>query len=267
MARILLLHPGEMGAAVGAALVGSGHEVCWVGGGRSPATRARAEAAGLIELTAIADGHDAELVLSVCPPAAALATAGSAAGFTGTYVDANAVSPATASQVAGLVTGFGARYVDGAIIGGPPRAGARTSLYLSGDGAAEVSVLLTGPGLVAGALDSGGPFAASALKMSYAAWTKISAALLLSAQSTAQHHGVAEALEAEWARSQPELARRLAAARSAAAAKGWRWEDEMRQIARTFADAGGPEGFGLAAAEVFSGYPRSATDAPPADEA
>jgi predicted dinucleotide-binding enzyme len=42
-----ILHPGEMGAAVGAALRTAGHDVVWAAGGRSDATAERAEAAGL----------------------------------------------------------------------------------------------------------------------------------------------------------------------------------------------------------------------------
>jgi 3-hydroxyisobutyrate dehydrogenase-like beta-hydroxyacid dehydrogenase len=42
-----LLHPGEMGAAVGQCLAAAGHQVLWTDQGRSPATRERAEAAGL----------------------------------------------------------------------------------------------------------------------------------------------------------------------------------------------------------------------------
>ena len=45
-----LLHPGEMGAAVGQCLAGTGHQVLWVPEGRSPATGARAAAAGLTKL-------------------------------------------------------------------------------------------------------------------------------------------------------------------------------------------------------------------------
>ena len=37
-----LLHPGEMGAAVGQCLAAGGHEVLWVPDGRSAATRKRA---------------------------------------------------------------------------------------------------------------------------------------------------------------------------------------------------------------------------------
>lgn len=100
------------------------------------------------------------------------------------------------------------------------------------------------------------PFAASALKMTYAAWTKISAALLLAGRATAEVLGGEEALVAEWALSQPALADRYAAAHRSAVAKGWRWNDEMRQIAATFAAAGQPDGFGVAAAQVFDRFGR-----------
>jgi len=40
-----------------------------------------------------------------------------------------------------------------------------------------------------------------------------------------------------------------------AAAKGWRWIAEMEEIAATFAAAGQPDGFHLAAAEVFASPP------------
>lgn len=40
MTTVGLLHPGEMGSFLGRALLAAGHEVLWVGTGRSPATRA-----------------------------------------------------------------------------------------------------------------------------------------------------------------------------------------------------------------------------------
>ena len=46
----------------------------------------------------------------------------------------------------------------------------------------------------------GDPVSASALKMTYAAWTKGTAALLLAIEATAEANGVAAALHAEWAR-------------------------------------------------------------------
>ena len=71
--------------------------------------------------------------------------------------------------------------------------------------------------------------AASALKMAYGSWTKGSAALLLAARATAEHFGVSAELDEESARSQPGLSKRLRAAESNAAAKGWRWTDEIRE--------------------------------------
>jgi len=103
-----------MGAAVGRALVEAGHDVGWLPEGRGAGTRRRAEEAGL---TALDDVADRDLVVSVCPPAAAVDTARSVAGFSGLYLDANAVSPGTASEVAAVVAGS---YVDGGIVGPPP---------------------------------------------------------------------------------------------------------------------------------------------------
>jgi 3-hydroxyisobutyrate dehydrogenase-like beta-hydroxyacid dehydrogenase len=67
-----LLHPGEMGAAVGQCLAAAGHQVLWTDQGRSPATRERAEAAGL-KAAGIGDiAARSDVVFSVCPPHAAL---------------------------------------------------------------------------------------------------------------------------------------------------------------------------------------------------
>ena len=62
------------------------------------------------------------VILSICPPHAALDVAAqvAATGNAGNYVDANAISVATAEQVSGIVTAAGATYVDGGIIGMPP---------------------------------------------------------------------------------------------------------------------------------------------------
>ena len=253
MSVVAVLHPGQMGAELGRALVDAGHEVRWVPAGRGPGTVRRARAAGLVATDGV-EGCD--VVLSVCPPAAAVSVARSVPGFRGIYVDANAVSPETAEEVAAVV---GTSYVDGGIVGPPPTQAGTTRLYLSGDRAEEVGGLFAGSRVAVRVLPGGGT-AASALKMTYAAWTKISAALLVSIDATARELGVDEALAAEWAESQPELAGRLRAARSAAERKGWRWAEEMRQISRTFAAAGEPPGFGEAAAELFARWPRPADD-------
>ena len=115
-----LLHPGEMGAAVGKCLAGAGHQVLWVPEGRSAATRERAEAAGLTGVALAEIVSRSDVIVSVCPPHAALDVARQVAGFGGLYLDANAISPATAREVAAIVEAGGASYVDGGIIGTPP---------------------------------------------------------------------------------------------------------------------------------------------------
>jgi 3-hydroxyisobutyrate dehydrogenase-like beta-hydroxyacid dehydrogenase len=236
-----LLHPGEMGAAIGDALNASDHDVIWASEGRSDDTRARA--AGLRDVgTLDALVAEAELILSVCPPHAALDVARATQGFAGTYLDANAVSPMRAAEVAALHSQF----VDGGIIGPPPRAAGDTRLYLSGAQAADVARLFSGSIVDARVVPD-----ASALKMAYAAWSKGTAALLLAVRDVARHFGIEDALAEEWRLSQPELFERLASAERSAAKKGWRWVGEMEEIADTFEAAGAPAGFHRAAAEVY----------------
>ena len=249
MAIVGVLHPGEMGSAVGAALAAGGHRVAWASEGRSAQTVERAAAAGMDDLGDVAALlARAEVVLSICPPHAALEVAALAAGFDGVYVDANAVSPQTAREARALV---GGRFVDGGIIGPPPTTPGATRLYLSGHDAAAVAALFAGGPLQAIVID-GEVGAASALKMVYAAWTKGTAALLVALRAVARANGVDDALLAEWARSQPSLPDRAARAAASTAGKAWRWEAEMREIAATFDAAGQPDGFHLAAAEVFA---------------
>jgi 3-hydroxyisobutyrate dehydrogenase-like beta-hydroxyacid dehydrogenase len=251
MTVVGVMHPGAMGSAVGAALTVC-HEVLWASDGRSEATVQRARAAGLTDVGDVAAllGR-AEVVLCICPPHAAQSVAERVAGFGGLYVDANAVSPQTARDVGALLAPGRARFVDGGIIGPPPTQPGTTRLYLSGADAPAVAALFdTGP--LQTVVLPGEAGAASALKLTYAAWTKGTAALLLAIRAAARAHGVEDALLSEWALSQPDLAARSAGAARAAAEKGWRWEGEMREVAATFADAGLPDGFHLAAADLFA---------------
>jgi Domain of unknown function (DUF1932)/NADP oxidoreductase coenzyme F420-dependent len=234
-----VLHPGEMGAAVGAALTVAGHDVIWASDGRSAATRARATAFRDVgSLDAVAAGAD--VVFSVVPPHAATDLARSLPRFDGIYVDANAVSPATASEVGAAV----GRFVDGGVVGGPPT----PRLYLSGDEAPAVAALFAGAPIDVALVAN-----ASALKCAYAAWTKGTAALLLAIREFARAESVEETLLAEWDRSLPQLRDRLAAAERSAATKGWRFVGEMEEIAAAFAADGLPRGFHQAAAAIFAG--------------
>ncbi|MGI8449559.1 MAG: DUF1932 domain-containing protein, partial [Streptosporangiaceae bacterium] len=241
-------------------------------GGCALAPASRAAQAGLADAgTVSALAGQAAIILSVCPPHAALDTARAvaAAGYTGVYVDANAISPGTARQVRTIVEAADGRYVDGGIIGSPPVPAlpgegdgggpGGTRLYLAagpaggeaGGPAAEVAALFEGTSLNPEILRNENPTGASALKMAYAAWTKGSAALVLTARALARAEGVEDSLLAEWALSQPGLEGRSQGAARSTAAKGWRWAGEMEEIAASMTADGLPGGFHQAAAEVF----------------
>lgn len=245
-----ILHPGSMGSSVGAALRTAGNEVLWASSGRSPATLQRAEADGLTDAETLRQlTGAADVILSICPPEAALDLAQQTfdTGFTGTFVDANAVSPGTARKLSGLVSDAGARYVDGGIIGPPARKPDTTRLYLSGTGAGEIAALFDG-GLLTAIPLAGAPESASALKMAYAGWTKGTSALLAATLALAEHEQVTAPLLQEWERL--GLVSR-AEGLGGPAAKAWRWVGEMEEIASAYASAGLPDGFHLAAAEVY----------------
>ena len=248
---VCILHPGEMGAEVGAAARAGGARVLWVSAGRGGATRDRAGAAGLEDAgTLKAALAQSSIVLSVCPPHAALEVAESVAAsrFSGTYLDANAVSPQTSRRIGGLVEAAGATFVDGGIIGPPPAKPGTTRLYLSGPASADLAPLFAGSPLGTVVLEA--PIgAASAVKACYAGWTKGAATLLLSVRALARHEGVEATLAEEWKISQPNLFAQLDRAVSQSR-KGWRWIAEMEEIGATFDQAGLPDGFALAAAEV-----------------
>ena len=243
-----LLHPGEMGSAVGAELRRRGVPVIWASAGRSDATARRA-ADGRLEDAGTLDElvRQSDVILSICPPHAAADVARSVAGFDGVFVDANAIAPATMRAIADTV---GRRCVDGGIIGPPPGARTQTHLYLSGHGAQAVAALFEGTAVVARVLsDEVG--AASALKLAYAAWTKGTAALLLAIQEFARAENVEGALLTEWGESLPHVREDARRARRSADAKGWRWSGEMQEIAAAFAAHDLPDGFHQAAAEIF----------------
>src|SRR5688572_20146181 len=110
MRTIGLLHPGAMGAAVGASLTPRAR-VLWASEGRSSATAERAARAGLedaVDVHRLAGTSD--LTISVCPPHAAedVAREVAATSFAGVYLDANAVSPARTRRIAELVGAAGA---------------------------------------------------------------------------------------------------------------------------------------------------------------
>jgi 3-hydroxyisobutyrate dehydrogenase-like beta-hydroxyacid dehydrogenase len=249
---VALLHPGNMGTTIGVAAATSGARMVWVSESRSKASQDRARDARLRDVKTLANAvNESDVILSVCPPDAALDLARNVAQhrFKGIYVDANAVSRATAQQICEIVTRAGADFVDGGIIGSPVKRPGTTRMYLSGEHAPEIAALFSDSMLDAKTIGVE-PGAASALKVAYAAWTKCTDALLLAIRTFAAAEGVDQALLQEWAISQPDLERRSHQAAAVATPKAWRYVGEMKEIAATFEAAGLPAGFHNAAAEV-----------------
>jgi 3-hydroxyisobutyrate dehydrogenase-like beta-hydroxyacid dehydrogenase len=261
-----ILHPGAMGASVGAAVKSGGREVYWISEGRSRATVERAEKAGLkdsLNLAKLVKGCD--LLISVCPPAAArdVAEAVVAQKFTGLYLDANAVSPDRSREVAAVVEAAGCEFVDGGIVGPPAWKEGTTRLYLSGTSAPAVAEVFDNSLLHPIVLD--GPAGkASALKMAYAAYTKGTTALVGAILALAEREGVREDLLEEWSLSQPALADSAVSRVERTTAKAWRFVGEMQEISMTFQSAGLPGEFHRAAELIYESQARfKGLDEPP----
>jgi 3-hydroxyisobutyrate dehydrogenase-like beta-hydroxyacid dehydrogenase len=260
-----------MGTTIGAAAATSGARVIWASHQRSQATQERAKRAGLVDVKNLTDAvRESEVIISVCPPHAALDLARKVAehNFKGVYVDANAISRATAEEIGRTVTKGGASFVDGGIIGSPVKQAGTTRLYLSGNRAPEVAELFSASMLNARAIGPN-PGAASALKVVYAAWTKCTDGLVLAIRALAAIEGVDQALSEEWSISQPDLTRKSMRAAAVAAPKAWRYVGEMKEIAESFAAAGLTPGFHDAAADIWQRLApfKDRTDPPPTLEA
>ncbi|MEU8578692.1 NAD(P)-dependent oxidoreductase [Streptomyces asoensis] len=250
-----ILHPGSMGAQVAAQAVTAGATLRWLPRGRSAATRERAEQIGLRPAADLRELAAAcEVLLSVCPPAAALDVAAQVAdaGFRGVYVDANAVSPERMAEITDVFEGGAVTVVDGGITGPPPREPGRTRLYLSGDATAVARVrdLFDGTALTPFVLP--GPVGrASALKLSFAAYNKISYALAAQACALADGHGVLDDLVDLAGHLLPDTPLGAPEHLAGAGPRAWRWEPEMREIAGACRAAGVSAAFAEAAAGTF----------------
>jgi putative dehydrogenase len=268
---VAVIAPGMMGSAVAKRLTSSGIHTRTLLAGRSAATAARAQEAGLRDATH-AQIAEADFILSIVPPGQAIALAESllpamsAATRKPVYVDCNAVSPETVGRIDRLVRESGARFVDGGIIGPPPEPdSAKTRIYLSGPDAETVAALerygLSMPVLP-------GPVgAASAMKMSYAGITKGFTALGATMMLAATRAGTADALIEEMKVSQPALLKWLTSQMPKMHSKAYRWVAEMEEIAAFVGQDQPGDGLYQSAARLYQAIaadfegPRTATRA------
>jgi 3-hydroxyisobutyrate dehydrogenase-like beta-hydroxyacid dehydrogenase len=254
--KIGFLHPGAMGISLAASAQNSGHTALWASEGRGADTQARAESRSLTDAgTLDALCAACTVIVSICPPHAAEEVAANvlARGFRGIYLDANAISPARTQRIAAQMEAAGAAFVDGSVIGGPAWTPGATWLYLAGPRAADMAGYFAAGPLETALLGEGaGDIGqAAALKMTFAAYTKGSTALLAAILAVAEANGVRAALEAQWSHGDSPFARQTQGRVRGATAKAWRFEGEMHEIAATFEQAGLPGGFHQAAAEVY----------------
>ncbi|MCQ4203885.1 DUF1932 domain-containing protein [Streptomyces coelicoflavus] len=249
-----ILHPGSMGAAVAACATTSATAVLWCESGRSAASVERAARFGLTPVATLAELLDrSDIVISLCPPAAAEDLARDVAGrrFAGVYVEANAISPVRTQRIASLLSPT-TTVVDGGVVGSPPVGGKTPTLYLSGpaevttriealfaDTAVQATVLGTEVGK------------ASALKLSYASFQKTSRLLVALAVGMAREHGVdQELIEVASRRTDSYLSEPEYVAKTAS--RAWRWGPELEEAADTLAAAGLPPEMLRAAASTLA---------------
>lgn len=254
---IAVVGAGAMGSAVARRLVENAARVVTDVAGRSPATSARATAAGMVPVD-LADLAEADLVLSIVPPAEAVAVARRLAPAIGgsrtkpPFLDLNAVNPATMAEIAGILAAAGASVLDGAIIGAPPAPGTPgPAIYVAGDadGASDVLGRL---GLRLRRLD--GPIGgASSLKMVYAGIAKGLTALASAMLLAAERSGAAEGLRAEMGESLPDVLARVSRSIPDMYPKAYRWVAEMHEIADFLGPDDPAAGFFRAAADLYAG--------------
>jgi 3-hydroxyisobutyrate dehydrogenase-like beta-hydroxyacid dehydrogenase len=250
-----LLHPGSMGSAFGAQLRARGHIVLWCPDGRSDTTRRRAEHVGL-EPEALPElVSRSDVLLSLCPPAAAEETAAQVAELgmadAGTiYVEANAVSPSRVQRIADRLAPT--TVIDAAVVGSPPVGGKSPMLYLSGPGekADRIAELFAGTGVQTHVLGDS-IVQASALKLAYSSYQKVSRVLAAVAYGAADSYGVAdELLEIAAKRTRSYLVETDYIPKTAA--RAWRWGPELEDAAALLADAGLPDSLMRAAAATLT---------------
>ena len=253
---VAILSPGDMGSGVGRALAEHGFDVITALDGRSQRSRQLADAANIRDVGNLDEVvTQADLILSILPPASAMAQAEAVAtamqntGQKPDYADCNAISPATSAAVGLSIRAVGANYIDGGIIGLAPGKGPATRFYVSGPNLSSIEAL-DGAGIQVKSV--GAEIGrASGLKMCYAGLTKGQFTLFTAVLLAAEAMGLSEPFREELEFSQAQVYGRMQGVVPRLPADAGRWIGEMEEIAQTFADAGVTPDFHNAAADIF----------------
>ncbi|KAI4653761.1 hypothetical protein J4E93_001528 [Alternaria ventricosa] len=272
LATVAIVSIGQMGLGIAALLTSHNYRITTNISGRSAATKARTESAG-IHLYATDEElvADADYILSIVPPRDAVATANRVVSALQSetwererrekgkgavwYLDLNAISPDTARSIAGLFEQVekGVVFVDGGIIGGPPSpppseteqsAWTRPDIPLSGPHPLD-SARISGAHLaeVLNTRFLGGEIGtASGLKCCFAALSKGFTALALQSFSSAESLGVLDPLREYLDVYSPGVKQKAEKSVVGCTGKAYRWVEEMVQIGECFRTEGGTAG-------------------------
>jgi 3-hydroxyisobutyrate dehydrogenase-like beta-hydroxyacid dehydrogenase len=257
MTTIGLIGLGDMGGGVGRSLVGAGHKVIAVHGGRSGESLERARVGGIEDC---ADTEtlvrSADVILSIVPPGIAPDIAADVASILDgmrdkpVFADLNAVAPARSREMAERIEAAGGVMVDGGIIGRAPfKTPNKTRIYLSGSEAGALAFLATDEIDVRPCGPDVGQ--ASGLKMVYAALSKGTMTLHSAVALAAHQMGIMDIWQTEMSESQPDKLAAIKGSVPYIAADSVRWADEMDEIAASFAAVGVTSKFHQGAGEIF----------------
>lgn len=253
--NVAVIAMGEMGSGVASRLIEQGVRVLTSLEGRSAASADRAKAIGAEIVDDATVVSEAEILLSIVPPVAAAATADrfrsliEQSNRPPMFIDCNAIAPQTLAMLARPFLDCGLPFADGSIIGNPPRSGYSPRIYLSGP-AGEQAAFLKAHGLDSQVLsDKIGD--ASTLKMAFAGITKGFQALGTAMALGAARTGAADQFKDEMQRTSPVLYAWLSKMLPAMPAKAYRWDDEMREVAKFLEPERGAADMLLGAAALY----------------
>ncbi len=256
--KVAVIGTGDMGSAVGAALMRAGFRVVTSLGGRGAHSRELALRAGLEDLGSLdAVVREADLLLSIVPPAARSGfrcrrwrAAMAATGAAPVFADCNAIAPDKVRAMAATFASL-APFADAGIVGPAPRPDrSPVRFYVAGPARRAVLALA---GAEIEMIDMGETVgAASAIKMAYASLNKGTDALLTAVLLAAERLGIRKAFMRELEGSQGEALRRMRARVPFLAATAARFTGEMHEIAETYASVGVTPDFHRGAEWVYA---------------
>ena len=253
-----ILMPGDMGHGCGKVFLENNFRVISALNGRSNRTKKLSETAGIEDVDSIENiVNYSDIILSILPPEKAYEQAVQVnkvilkSQKPITYVDCNAISPETVKKINQEISSEFCNFIDAGIIGlNPIVEKGQTRFYVSGPNTDQIK-MLNNKGIII--KDLGKEIGkASAMKMVYASATKGTFALHAAVLTTAHKLGLSNDYFTELEYSKPDILSAMERMVPRIPLDAARWEGEMHEIAKTFADAGVTSKFHEGSAEIMS---------------